>query len=264
MIGNPQPAIPVRLWLGPALLIAGLSCIALIRLEPPDDRSRLAWWVLTNAGAFQRILPLVGLGIALALLDAKACVATFLLFVAGIAIGSATADVLVQAMERLPTSPERHQFLTAPIQCIAVGVALAAPTGIRRAVAPIAGLLAGMALAVAVWTTVPLFQDPVLTGAGIGFALWIVLGVFLTVRAVRRSWFDIAGRIFGSWLIAIAMLYGGAALVPPHRQAPPPNRFQPRRSSPDSLTGPEPGMSLRTPAMPRRESAPGFDPARQP
>jgi hypothetical protein len=42
------------------------------------------------------------------------------------------------------------------------------------------------------------------------------------LRAFRRGWFSIFGRILGSWLLAIGLLYGGASLVPPKRQPPPP------------------------------------------
>jgi hypothetical protein len=45
-------------------------------------------------------------------------------------------------------------------------------------------------------------------------ACWIVGAVILTLRAFRRGWFVIFGRILGSWLFAIGLLYGGAARAP--------------------------------------------------
>jgi hypothetical protein len=36
----------------------------------------------------------------------------------------------------------------------------------------------------------------------------------LTIRAFRRPWCEIASRNLGRWLIAIALVYGGAALMP--------------------------------------------------
>jgi hypothetical protein len=51
-------------------------------------------------------------------------------------------------------------------------------------------------------------------------AFWIVAAVSLTLRAFRRDWFAIFGRILGSWLLAIGILYGGVSLLPP-RAAPP-------------------------------------------
>ena len=44
----------------------------------------------------------------------------------------------------------------------------------------------------------------------------------LTLRAFRRQWFAIFGRILGSWTLAIGLLYGGASLMPILKPPPPP------------------------------------------
>ena len=264
-MGIARQTIRAGHWLGPALLAIGLGCITALWLEPPDDRSPFVWWILTNASAFQRILPLIGLGVLLALVDLRASIAGFLLFAVGIALGYALVDAIVLALERLPSGPARHHFLTAPVLSIAVGVALAVPARFRILIFPFAVLLAGVPLAVAIWMTNPQFHDPIMAGAGIAFAFWIVAAVCLTVRTFRQPWFDVAGRILGSWLITIGLLYGGASLTPPRRLVSPPGQFQGPRPSPNGLTGPGPDMSIRDPGRPRREPLPeGLDPSRQP
>jgi hypothetical protein len=105
----------------------------------------------------------------------------------------------------------------------------------------------------------------VTASAGIAFAFWIVAAVCLTVRAFRQPWFDIPGRILGSWLIAIGLLYGGASLVPRRTPAAPPRPLQAPPGSLDSLIGP--GASTTIPDLrpsPRDHQPEGFDPSRQP
>lgn len=69
-------------------------------------------------------------------------------------------------------------------------------------------------LALAIVVTDPSLNDSTNSRAGVPIGVWIVGAVSLSLRAFRRGWFDIAGRIAGSWLIAIGLLYGGVALLP--------------------------------------------------
>lgn len=257
-VNRPQ-VTKARSWLGPVLLAIGLTGLAIIWLEAPDERSAYGWWVLTNAGAFQRVLPLIGLGILMALIDLRASIAGFALFAVGIILGFAFAEMIVAAMTQLPTSPERHHFLTAPALSIAVGLALVAPSRMRIVVLPVVAF-AGVALAVAIWTTSPLGHDLIMGAIGIGIAIWIVGAAFLTVRAFRQSWFNIGGRILGSWLIAIGVLYGGACVIP--IQQPP---LRPPQMPSERLT--VSGFELGPGAIgrPRDDDLPeGFNPSRQP
>jgi hypothetical protein len=257
---------PVRLarWAGPALFAIGLAGLTALWLEPPDQRSLFGWWMLTNAGAYERLLPLVGLGILLGLISLRVCIAAFLAFALGVALGYTYAEAFLEIAGMLPGAA-RHHFLTGPILSVAVGLPLAAPSRARIVILPFAVAIAGIPLAAAIWATNPRFHDPLTASAGIAFAFWIVAAICLTVRAFRQTWFDIAGRIFGSWLIAIGLLYGGASLIPQRTPTPPPRPLQAPAGSPDSLTGPGPSMTipdLRPSPLDRQPE--GLDPSRQP
>jgi hypothetical protein len=49
--------------------------------------------------------------------------------------------------------------------------------------------------------------------AGVLFGFWLSATATLSLRRIRDHWFDIAGRILGSWCIGIALLDGGTALL---------------------------------------------------
>jgi hypothetical protein len=100
-------------------------------------------------------------------------------------------------------------------------------------------------LALAIALTDPDLDDAVIPLTGVTVAFWVVVTVALTVRAFRRGWFVVAGRILGSWLIAGGLLYGGASLVP--RPSLPP--------SPPPTTPPPPASVQSTPP-----AIPGFPP----
>ncbi len=203
----------LRAWSGPALAAIGAIVLAAIEFLPATAQSTLAWWIATSALAPVRVLPLLGLGVALALVDIYLCVVSLLLFACGIAAGLVTQDHFVTALAALPQAAS-HDFLTGPISCLAVGLALATGARLRRGLLPFAALIAGAMLVFANRVSDPSLHDWRFPLAGIAIALWIVGSVMLTLRAFRRDWFTIPGRILGSWLIAIGLLYGGATLMP--------------------------------------------------
>ncbi|MGB0085176.1 MAG: hypothetical protein WBP94_07385 [Rhodomicrobiaceae bacterium] len=250
-------------WAGPALIVLGLAAILALALEPPHERSTLAWWILTNAFAYERILPLVGLGVLLALGDIRQCLTGLAAFTLGIVLGFSFVDSFTSALAGLPGA-KTHLFLTGPILSIAVGVALGAPKRIGPVVLPVAAIIAGAMVAIALRLTNQSFHDPAAAAAGIAFAFWIPAAVSMTVWAFRQAWFQTAGRILGSWLIAIGVLYGGASLISPRKPALPslPQAPQLAPEKPE-IPGVEPKLpDLDQPI--RRPFSGGFDPSRQP
>ena len=121
-------------------------------------------------------------------------------------------DWLLAVLYNVPKVP-KHLFLTGPISYLVIGLALA--PGARLCLAPAGGRdLAGAMLSLAIMLTDPSLHDPFYTWTPVLAAFWIVAAVALTLHAFRRRWFPIFGRILGSWLIAIGLLYGGASLAP--------------------------------------------------
>ena len=247
---------------GPGLLVAGLG-ICLWLLFGLSQRSLLDWWILGTVLAPARVLPLVGLAIALALCRRGGLVAGFLAFVAGLAGGLWAERFLVGV---LISGPEPTELL-APALSLMAGAALLSPSRLRAYIVPLAAVFAGLAAGLLVRLSDPSLRDPVFPIAGTLVALWIVLAVMLTVRAFRRQWFDIAARIVGSWLIAIALLHGGAVIAQamrvPLQQAP---LARPADPALPGQTGEE-GLFPDPDAFPGDEPSdapPGMEPFRQP
>jgi hypothetical protein len=206
-------------WSGPALIALGLIVIAAVGLTA--NQSRISEWFLEHAFAPERVLPLLGLGVACALVGARTLGVTLLLFSLGIAGGFAARDWLILSLYNALGGPT-YLFLTGPISCLAIGLALIPGARLRLWLLPIAALIEGAMLALAIFLTDPSLHDPTFLWASLLAAFWAVATVVLTLQAYWHRWFAIIGRIFGSWLLAIGFLYGGASLLPILNPAPPP------------------------------------------
>ena len=216
---------PARKWSGPVVAVLGAAVIGAIVLWPAAGESPLAWWILHSALAPERVLPLIGLGIAFGLVGGRACVAGALLFGVGIAAGFIFHKPILDPFWAIAYAAENN-FLTGPIASVVTGLLLVSGRRWRPwLLAPAAGIV-GVAFALAIVVTDPSLNDPTNARTGVLIGLWIVGAVSLSLRAFRRGWFDIAGPIAGSWLIAIGLLYGGVALLPrptiPAPSVPPP------------------------------------------
>ena len=182
-------------------------------LLPSMGQSALAWWILNSGLAPVRLLPLLGLGVGLGLAGRWSSITVALIFSIGVTGGFLAQDLVVSTMAAVPHAVS-NEFPAGPISCLAVGLALAPGARLRKWILPVAAAVAGAMLALAIKVTDPSLHDPTISVVGVLFAVWIVASVSLTLRAFRREWFVVAGRILGSWLIAIGLLYGGVSLVP--------------------------------------------------
>lgn len=197
----------------------GLIGLTVIALEPTDTRSLLASWILTSALAPEHALPLIGLAVALGLVGSRVFVGSLLLFGIGIAGGFFAQTWLLSLLAAIPQASS-HGFMISPISYVVVGLVLLPGVRLGSWLLPAAAVMVGATLALVITLTDPSLQDTTIRWAGVLVGLWIVVAVSLTVRAFRRNWFNIFGRVFGSWLIAIGCLYGGASLVPKHGPLP--------------------------------------------
>ncbi len=236
-------------WSGPGLIALGLLAVAMIALLARQNP--FVRWILSDVFAPERVLPLIGLGAACGLVGARIFGAVLLLFGLGIVIGSVGQDWLLWVLYNVPEGPT-HLFLTGPISFLVIGLALAPGARLLPWLLPIAAVVAGGMLSLAIMLTDPSLHEPAFTWTPVLVAYWIVAAVSLTLRAFRRGWFPVFGRILGSWLIAIGLLYGGASLAPILKPPPPPtNTMQ------ESTRGAE--MNRTIPGLPAPEP-PGFFP----
>ena len=202
-------------WVGPVLAGAGVLVVAVILFSPAAERGPAGWWMVSEALSVRHVLPLIGLGAALALLPWRAGLIGFGAFALGIASGWHVINTLIAAVIQIPGGAQYHTLarLVSPVAFLAAGVALASPARVRAYLAPLGALAAGAAFASFVRITAPIFGDPGVVKAGIVFGLWVVATSALCVRAFRQPWFAIAGAIVGSWFIGIALLDGAAVLL---------------------------------------------------
>jgi len=189
-----------------------------------------------------RVLPLIGLGAAFALAGGRILAAAIVLFAAGIVLGIAAEDQLLRILDLVPQAAT-HLFLVDPIAYLAAGAALVCGDRLRPYIAPVGAVIFGAALALAVKLNDPSLHEPAYTWLPVLIACWIVAAVAMTLRLFPRRWFSIFGRILGSWLLAIGLLYGGASLMPQGRAPPPmPTPAPPQDAAPPSFDREIPGL----------------------
>ena len=225
----PPDARSAARWSG--LVLAGLGLAAIAAASAIARTSPLAGWTLSETLAPARVLPLVALGAAFALLGTRALLAALVLFALGIAGGLFAQDRLLWLLDTVPRAAT-HMFLTGPISYLAAGVALVAGARWRDWLAPPAAAIFGAMLGLTIRLTDPSLHQPVFTWSPVLIAVWIVFAVMLCLRGFWRDWFPIFGRILGSWMLAIGLLYGGVSVIPKPARAPPPLTSRPNADVP--------------------------------
>ncbi|PZV40447.1 hypothetical protein [Mesorhizobium kowhaii] len=183
-----------------------------------------SWWILNSGLSLERVIPLAGLGVAIALVRARHAVVASMTFLLGAALGMLFQDQYLALMAGVPGATT-HLFLTGPFSAVAAGLLLIIPARARPWVLPFAAMLIGAMLGVATMLTDPTLPDPAIPLIAVLIALWIMAIIGLSGHAFWLEWFPIAARILGSWLIAIGLLLGGTAIATkPPMLAPPPSQ----------------------------------------
>ncbi len=216
----------MKKWSGPVLLALGAIIIAVVALSPLATENPLARWMLNVTLAPAQVLPLAGLGFAFGLLGSLEFAAALVLFLTGIVVGVVGEYGLLAVLDIIPRAASRF-FLIGPISYVAAGMALVGNARWRARLTPVAAFVAGAMLALSIRLTDPSLHEPSYTVTPALISFWIVVTVALSLRAFRRDWFAIFGRIFGSWLLAIGILYGGVSLLPPKDRPPAPRGENP-------------------------------------
>jgi hypothetical protein len=224
----------LRTWSGPFLAVFGLAALATTVLFA--SQNPLARWILTEALTPARVLPLVGLGAAFALFDVHSLIKALLLFAVGIGGGLYGEDWLRSMVENI-SGAATHLFLMGPLGYLAAGVMLLFGAHGRAFIAPVCAAIFGIVLGFTIKLTDPSMHAPAYIWTPLLIAFWIAGTVMLTLRAFGSGRLTIFGPIFGSWLIAIGLLYGGASLIP---------KREPQTPLPPATTGDKrsiPGLS---------------------
>lgn len=172
----------------------------------------VAWDVLAGRLAGELLLPALGLGFA-----AGASGTSLLLLGPALLVGAWLGDLaqplFLESVTRLPNAAT-HAFLTGPVAGLGVGIALFLPAGpLARVATALAACLAAAMAAIAIPLVDPSFHDaavPVLAAAAL---LALVLLCFALARALPPQARRLGARILGAWVLAVALLYGGATIA---------------------------------------------------
>jgi hypothetical protein len=233
--------LPMR-WIGPALGVLGLAAVAAMLLHAAPDRLLAERGALSVLLSVELALPLIGLGLAAALVPSREAAAAALLFAAGLVIGFYAREWLLSVIVTGAAAVYRLSLI-GPVACLAAGVTLVATGWPRRGLLPFAGVVVGVALGLAITLNDPSFHDRSFPRGAIAATTWLAVAVGLTGRGFGfdRPWLGIGARIFGSWLIAIGLLLGGATIARQYRALPkPPAPAAKQTPAPGSLTPPPP------------------------
>lgn len=224
---NPKLA---RLGLGAALAVAFLGVVA-IGMSAGSTwfaQATLDHWLLSSTFTIERLLPLAGTGFMIGQLSGRQRLPVLLVLGFGFFAGFATRDMLMLMLAPLPAAAT-HFFLVGPIACLIVGLLLVLPAQMRFWPALILMPMLGSALALAIYFSDPSLHDRLYLPLALPAALWLILISAIAAGVATATWTTIGVRVYGSWLLAIGMLYGGAymaskqtQLVPPPFAEPPP------------------------------------------
>jgi hypothetical protein len=163
--------------------------------------------------SYQRALPLLGLGCALATVRSSEAALAAILAAVGLWLGFDYRDWLINAVISGPSTTARLG-LPGPISCLCAGLLLAAPRRLRAWLLPPTAIVIGAMLAIGIKLVDPSFHDPNFLRGAVAAGLWLVGAVAFTVHLCDRPCVGIAIRILGSWLIAIGLMLGASILVP--------------------------------------------------
>jgi hypothetical protein len=208
--------------------------------------------------SYERALPLLGLGCALAFMRFRHAALGAGFAILGLYLGFAAREWLIAAIVSGPATVGRLA-LPGPVACLAAGLILVSPDRLRAWLLPPGAVVIGAMLAIGVKLVDPSFHDPNFLRGAIGASVALVAAAGVIGHLCDRQWFRIALRIVGSWLIAIGLMLGAAILVPRPTigNGPPPRSQAP---APPGLPESPPDAARRPPVP----AAPGFDPLRQP
>ncbi|MGV1896993.1 hypothetical protein GOZ84_16730 [Agrobacterium vitis] len=202
------------------------------------DQETLDHWLLSTTFTIERLLPLIGTGFILGQLPRRRLPLALLVLAAGFVAGFVWRDMWMQLLAPLPAAPS-HFFLVGPLACLLAGAILVLPLPLRfwsgLALLPVLGI----ALSLAISFSDPSLHDRLYLPSALSAALWLLLVSGLVAGIVTAAWTRIASRVYGSWLLAIGMLYGGAYMASKQTTLTPPPFADPPAAS-DDFSGFEP------------------------
>lgn len=197
---------------GPVSIVIGITIVAVFTFFNPPANNIISAWLVWDALTVSQVLPFVGLGIALSLISRPLFIISIIFFLLAYIFALINYNKIWIYFAN-PADISQHLYLTLPIASFCSGLLLVSPDFLRKYLVLPVCLITGAMLAITVKLTDPTLHDPIIPQLGFIIALWIIISIMMSVKAYYKTWFSIAIRILGSWLLASSLLYGGTALA---------------------------------------------------
>ena len=197
---------------GPVSIVVGIIIVTVFIFFNPTSSNVVSTWIVFDALTVSQVLPFLGLGIGLSLVNRIMLIFSISFFIIGYILALVNYSMIWIYFAN-SADVSQHLYLTLPIASFCSGILLVSPNFLRKYLVLVVCIVVGAMLAITVKLTDPTLHDPIIPQLGFIIALWIILSTMLTVKSFHRAWFSVAIRILGSWLLASSLLYGGTALA---------------------------------------------------
>ena len=195
---------------GPFIFFIGVITIVIFILF--FATKLISIWIIYGVLSFSLILPYIGLAVSLALFNWGLLIVSAILFSISYYLGIENYSKVWFYFTSTPDA-SKHLYLSIPIISFCAAFMLFMPKNINKYLLLPICTIAGFMLAITIKLNEPTLHNPIITKLAFFIVIWLMLSVILTVRFFYRNWFSIPIKIFASWLLASAFLYGGTFLV---------------------------------------------------
>lgn len=173
------------------------------------QNSAISDWLIWSFLSLSSLFPLVGLGVGFSLVDVRLAIVGLAVFVGSFFISLYLyGDIWFYFL----ANESQHLYLTLPLSSLFVGILLILPNSMRKWLILLTSAVVGAMMGIGIKLTDPTLHDPIILKIGLLVGFWVVVTSMLIVKRVYKKWFYIPIRIFGSWLLASGLLYGGTSL----------------------------------------------------
>jgi len=213
---------------GVAVALLGAVAFAVAFYQGGAERVPFEDGLLAAVFAYERVLALLGLGLALARPTAVVRWSSIIVLAVGIAGGIAEEGHFANS-----ALVADHLFVLAlpgPVACAIAGLALALPRILQTWLLPVFAAPLGFLVGIATGLAAPASDVLAFSAGGALGELWIAATPALLFQSLQGPWARIFTRILGSWLIAVGVLLGAVRLIaakPAAEALPPPATLQP-------------------------------------
>ncbi len=202
-------------WVVPASVLAvGFAALAVAGVRSEADRSAFDFGLLYTLWRYERALPLVGLGLALAQVRPRLVAVNCVVFALGLPLGAVVSGWIAAALAAGAGFYDQL-LLIDPVVCALAGLTLVSGGMARVWLLPPVTLVIAVVLGLVINLNDPMPAEQAFAAGSLLIGAWLVAVPSLVWRNIERSWFRIAARIFGGWLIAIGTMLGALYIVSP-------------------------------------------------